>query len=232
MGYLSLTLSGLGKALRNWPRLFLSQWSRSRIFLALISSFQCLVRGASLCMRRENWSARSLFVLYENKNKKVCFASETPEETKSTKQAGKATFISVPKETGRVNLSVSQSEGEQFYTNKLIQSHASGKLEWIEMKNLNCVYSLSLGNKQIDVCLSDMCLLVACKNFAISDLIRSTQRRTMRVCEVTYFFLRLIDKFRRLKVSHMRSNLTRLSRGLSVPKLERWLTSMSQGFNL
>ena len=37
----------------------------------------------------------------------------------------------------------------------------------------------------------------------------------------TYFFFRLTDKLSRLKVSQMRSNLTFLSSGLSVPNEER-----------
>ena len=46
-----------------------------------------------------------------------------------------------------------------------------------------------------------------------------------------YLFFRLIDKFSKWKESQMRSNLTRLSKGESVPKLDKWFTSMSHGFN-
>lgn len=40
-----------------------------------------------------------------------------------------------------------------------------------------------------------------------------------------------MDRFNKWKVSQMRSNLTLLSRGLSVPKLDKWLTSISHGFS-
>ena len=46
-----------------------------------------------------------------------------------------------------------------------------------------------------------------------------------------YFFLRLTDRFSKLKVSQMRSNLTFLSSGLSVPKEDKWFTSMSHGLS-
>ena len=47
----------------------------------------------------------------------------------------------------------------------------------------------------------------------------------------TYFFFRLMDRLSRWKVSCIRSNLTLLSKGLSVPKLDKWLTSMSHGLS-
>ena len=48
---------------------------------------------------------------------------------------------------------------------------------------------------------------------------------------IPYLFLRFIDKFSKWKASQMRSNLTRLSKGLSVPKLDKWFTSMSHGLS-
>lgn len=49
---------------------------------------------------------------------------------------------------------------------------------------------------------------------------------------LAYFFLRLIERLSRWNVSVTRSYLIFLSSGESVPKLDRWLTSISQGFKL
>ena len=58
-----LTVSWFGNERLKPPRFYASKRSRACMLLCLISSFYCLVRGASLCIRRENWSARSRFVL-------------------------------------------------------------------------------------------------------------------------------------------------------------------------
>jgi hypothetical protein len=48
----------------------------------------------------------------------------------------------------------------------------------------------------------------------------------------TYFFFLLVLRLSMVKVSFIRSSLTFLSSGLSVPKEARALTSRTSGFNL
>jgi hypothetical protein len=49
---------------------------------------------------------------------------------------------------------------------------------------------------------------------------------------LTYFLLRLTDRFNKWNVSQIKSNFIFLSRGLSVPKEDKQLISINHGFSL